>query len=107
MTRTTLFLAVLMAAALSLAVPERAAAHGDGSWMLAAEAAAVRTAATSSPSVGAAGRFDCRFRSPIRSGMVPPLECFVNIAAAASSASTPPGKRIAYVPAAAGAREPL
>lgn len=101
MTRTTLFLAVLMAAALCVAVPERAAAHGDGSWMLAADVQ-LRVENRGYELAICRGRGPLRVPVPIADpqwAWFRHFECFVNIrGSGVLCVHTRPGKRIALSP---------
>ena len=101
MTRLKLLLAVLAAAALCGAVSERAAAHGDGSWMLPAK---VQLQVEKQGH----GLAVCRGRGPVRVPVpiVDPrfrftffrhFECFVNIrGSGVVCVHTRPGRRIAF-----------
>jgi hypothetical protein len=99
MTRTMLFLAILTAAALSTAVPERAAAHADGSWMLAADVQ-LRVEDRGYELAICRGRGPLRVPVPIADPQYAwfrHFECFVNIrGSGVLCVHTRPGKRIAF-----------
>jgi hypothetical protein len=99
MTRTMLFLAILTAAALSTAVPERAAAHADGSWMLAADVQ-LRVENRGYELAICRGRGPLRVPVPIADPQYAwfrHFECFVNIrGSGVLCVHTRPGKRIAF-----------
>jgi hypothetical protein len=101
MTRTTLFIAVLTAAALCVAVPERASAHGDGSWMLAADVQ-LRVENRGYELAICRGRGRVRVPVPIvdpQYAWFRHFECFVNIrGSGVLCVHTRPGKRIAFTP---------
>jgi hypothetical protein len=98
MTRTTLFLAVLTVAALSVAVPQRAAAHGDGSWMRAAEVQ-LRVENRGYELAICSGRGPLRLPVPIADSQYAyfkHFECFVNVrGSGVLCVHTRPGRRIA------------
>jgi hypothetical protein len=99
MTRTVLFLAVLTAAALSAATQERAAAHADGSWMLAADVQ-LRVEHRGYELAICRGRGPLRVPVPIADPQYAwfrHFECFVNVrGSGVLCVHTRPGKRIAF-----------